>query len=83
MSRSFKKTPVCGITCARSEAWCKKNWHSRFRHSAKEKLKYCSDYDGFIDVDFREVSNPWAMAKDGRQFIDLVKRPYLAKFLRK
>lgn len=31
MSRSRRKTPVCGITTAKSERWDKTFWHRAFR----------------------------------------------------
>ena len=82
MSRSNQKTPIFGITTAKSEAEDKKIWHSRFRSSSKQKLKNCIDYEEMIDVHFREVSNPWLMAKDGRQHISLT-NPRLKEWMRK
>ena len=83
MSRSFKKTPICGITTSESEAADKKLWHARFRTRAKQNLNTCDDFDSLVDIHFREVSNVWSMAKDGRQWLDIANRPHLKKYLRK
>lgn len=83
MSRSFRKTPIAGITTASSEAWDKKNWHSIFRAVSKQNLNGCHDYGAFVDINFRSVSNPWKMAKDGKSRMNLNKNPNLKKYLRK
>ncbi len=83
MSRSYKKTPIIGITTSESEKGDKKIWHSRFRTTAKQKINTCNDYDNLIDVHFREVSNIWSMAKDGRKWLNIAKKPYFTKYMRK
>ena len=83
MSRSYRKTPIMGMTTAHTEAWDKQDWHSRFRSNTKQNINKCQDFDNFVDVNFREVSNVWNMAKDGRQRMDVVAHPYLKKYLRK
>jgi len=83
MSRSHKKHPVCGISTSDSEKLDKKIWHSRFRTTSKQNLRTCNDYENLIDVHFREMSNVWAMAKDGRQWLNTSRKPYLKKYMRK
>jgi hypothetical protein len=60
VSRSCRKTPIVGITTARSEKGCKRAWHSRFRALKRQDIEA---------TDERLASNPWAMAKDGRQWV--------------
>jgi hypothetical protein len=82
MSRSIRKTPIFGNAKSQSEAKDKKIWHSRFRHSVKQRLKSCADHDALVDVDVKEVSNPWLMAKDGKRRIGM-RHPKLKEWLRK
>ena len=68
MSRSHRKTPVSGITTARSEAWDKQIWHRRLRARERTAITSLGDYD---DLDqriplVREVSSTWSMSKDGK-----------------
>jgi hypothetical protein len=83
MSRSHKSTPIAGITTSESEKYDKKAWHSRFRSAAKRNICACADFEDHVDVNFREVSNVQSMAKDGRKWLDLVKKPHFKKYLRK
>lgn len=81
MSRSRRRTPVCGITCARSEAYDKRIWHKRARARIRVLIyRHCPDDTPVLD--HREVSNPWAMAKDGRQRLE-PGTPWFAKCMRK
>lgn len=59
MSRSRKKTPICGHTLKESEKEDKKLWHRAWRRKQKQT-------DELIDK--REVSNVWSMSKDGKQY---------------
>lgn len=71
MSRSSKKTPVHGMTMARSEKDDKKDWHQRHRRRERQELKSAvtqGEPDAFMPVDRREVSDPWSMAKDGKRY---------------
>jgi hypothetical protein len=69
MSRSRKKNPYTGFTCANSERKDKKTWHSRFRAWARQMLLLDPEYI-FRDCDRHQVSNPWGMAKDGKHYWD-------------
>jgi hypothetical protein len=82
MSRSVRKTPIFGNASYVSEAKDKKIWHSRFRHNTKQKLKTCTDHEALIDVNIKEVSDPWLMAKDGKRRID-PRHPKMKEWLRK
>lgn len=67
MSRSRRRTPICGITTARSEKSDKRIWHRRARARIHVML-FRAAPDDIPHLDIREVSNPWSMAKDGRQW---------------
>lgn len=73
MSRSYKKVPVIGHTGADSEKADKKIWHRRFRHKTKDILRSMhNDVEGMDDVIMpveTDVSNTWAMSKDGKHYI--------------
>ena len=69
MSRSHKKRPFKQIGGADSEAWEKRTWHRRWRHSNKIKLNCQVELDGYQDIHFKEASNDRTFRKDGRCFL--------------
>lgn len=77
MARSYRKTPICGITTARSEKSDKKIWHSRMRARTLTHIRSGRDLDVMPLV--REVSNVWDFAKDGRQRFDPRRHPKLMR----
>ena len=74
MSRSYRKTPICGITKAASENAFKTAGHKR----ARRALSAC-------DLEFGEApaakqfGNPWAAPKDGKQWFDAKRFPDLMR----
>jgi hypothetical protein len=66
MSRSHRKTPICGITTAKSEAFDKQTWHRAYRHA--EKIRATHDPDGEPRHPL-EFSNAWVRQKDGKQWL--------------
>jgi len=68
MSRSFRKTPMIGMTAAPSEKQDKRDANRRIRRRIHSVLTH----DPLTDVlpHRREISDPWTMAKDGKQWID-------------
>jgi len=64
MSRSRKKNPVHGITCATSEKWDKRKNNRKLRYRCKDAVR------NFVDLMplMREISNVWGMAKDGKHW---------------
>lgn len=68
MSRSKRKTPVCGFTTCESEKWDKAVAHRRIRRSVAVALRV----DAALEVLPHEkgLSNPWLMGKDGKQRFD-------------
>lgn len=73
MSRSCKKTPVTGMTSARSEKEDKRIANHRIR---REPI-------GELFLDKRDYGGPWDFAKDGKQRLDVKRKPHLGKYLRK
>ena len=74
MSRSRKKTPVCGRGFDGSEKNCKRIWHRRMRAAILVRL-HNFDSDEVTLPHQREVSNVWAMGKDGKQRFDPREHP--------
>jgi hypothetical protein len=81
MSRSRRKTPIFGITTARSERDDKALWHGRWR--AAERMALAAvlprDADTHMTTLARSVSDPWSMAKDGRRFWPLKQQKAAAR----
>ena len=65
MSRSRRKTPVCGHTTAESEKKDKRIHNRKFRRLAKT----VNDPDSMPQKSY-EVTDPWTMDKDGKQRFD-------------
>jgi hypothetical protein len=77
MARSYRKTPICGITTARTEKGDKKIWHSRMRAATRTHIASGRDTDTMPLT--REVSNVWSFAKDGKQRFDARRHPKLMR----
>jgi hypothetical protein len=67
MSRSRKKTPVRGITSAKSEKADKRDANRALRRRVRATLTV--DPTPEVVPVSREVSNVWTMAKDGRHYL--------------
>ncbi len=80
MSHSRKKTPVCGnFVCGNySEKEDKRLWH-RWMRAAILICLHDADPDDVLLPHEREVSNVWAMAKDGKCRFDPVENPKLMR----
>lgn len=63
MSRSRRKTPMCGITTAASERFDKQTWHRAFRKAERQRLTVSPLSEPHH---FREFSDDWTMNKDGK-----------------
>ena len=79
MSRSKRKTPICGITMADSEVFDKKTWHRAYRRA--EKIRAENDPEGEPRSE-SEFSSAWVRQKDGKQYVS-PSCPYRAKIMRK
>jgi hypothetical protein len=75
MSRSKKKTPICGIAANNSEKEDKRRVNRKFRH--KERIAINKDKDPPEDLD--EIETEWEFNKDGRQYFDPDKFPELMR----
>lgn len=62
MSRSYRKTPVSGITCADSEKQDKRIANRRYRRRAQQAVHHEKEIFPLV----REVSNVWTFDKDGK-----------------
>jgi hypothetical protein len=71
MARSQRKTPICGITTARSDKADKIKAHRRERRLVS--LTLVADPEAGVFPLEREISNPWNMAKDGKLRFDPVR----------
>ncbi|MCB0324526.1 MAG: hypothetical protein KDD69_13180 [Bdellovibrionales bacterium] len=67
MARSRRKTPIVGITTAPSEKEDKQAANRRLRRSTRRKLS--SGADAACLPEKRDAGNVWAMAKDGKQYL--------------
>ena len=77
MSRSQRRSPVTGITTAESEKADKILAHKRERRKVTAILQ--SDMDPQTLPHRRELSNPWAMDKDGKARFDPQRHPQLMR----
>jgi hypothetical protein len=68
MTRSRKKTPISGITAARSEKQDKRLANRRVRRAVKQVL--ATSVDVHVLPHRRELTNPWTMAKDGKMWFN-------------
>jgi hypothetical protein len=70
MSRSRRKTPIFGMTGAKSERRDKQTWHSRMRSRVRTVLTAIplTQLDGYVAPIENEVGSVWEMAKDGKHY---------------
>ncbi|VVE59280.1 hypothetical protein PAN31117_05249 [Pandoraea anapnoica] len=73
MSRSKRKTPICGVTSAVSEAEDKALWHRAHRRSERVALE--RDGIEYIASNRHAHSSTWRMGKDGKHFFDAAEWP--------
>jgi hypothetical protein len=77
MSHSRRNTPIRGITSSESERQDKQLAHRRERRRIRAVVQ--SKPDAAVLPHTRELSNPWAMAKDGKMRFDPAKYPKLMR----
>lgn len=77
MSRSSRKTNICGITMAATEKADKQKANRAERHKVKSAMALNREIE--VLPAKREVSNVWAMAKDGKTYFDASKNPKLMR----
>ncbi len=76
MSRSLRRSPICGVTTAASEKQDKRLAHRRLRSATRVAM--AADHVGVLPVP-REVSDPWDMAKDGKLRFDPQRWPEISR----
>ena len=67
LSRSRKKTPIRGVTGARSEKADKRQVNKALRQRARKALNANPEVP--VPPDRRSVRDVWDMAKDGKYFL--------------
>ncbi len=78
MSRSYRKTPIHGVTTACSEKDDKRIIHGMMRAAERDALSNLNpDHLENVSIPqkMRELYNVWNMAKDGRWLTDRTERP--------
>lgn len=78
MSRSRKRTPICGITTAISEKQNKRHYSRRYRRACKMLLR-SHDLSELLPI-LKEFSDVWTMDKDGKNWFNAEHFP---KYMRK
>lgn len=75
MSRSYKKTPIIGNTCASSEKFDKKTAHKVYRKHVKDDIAAShgdvTKLEDLIMPIEEELSDTWTMSKDGKSYVNL------------
>ena len=67
MSRSFKKHPVTGITCAESEKKDKEFANRKLRRKTKHMIQEAVYNDEKILPEQKDTSDTWEFNKDGKR----------------
>lgn len=66
MSRSFRRTPITGITTSATEKPYKKDEHQRERTAVRQVLHTTQD-DASVPHP-KKYGNPWSGPKDGKRY---------------
>ncbi|AIL32729.1 hypothetical protein [Basilea psittacipulmonis] len=66
MSRSYRKTSICGYSCAESEKQDKLMVNRKFRRCSRQLIKMGKD----APIHLREISRRWLFKKIGKQYFD-------------
>lgn len=84
VSRSKRKTPVCGNTTSVSEKEDKQIWHRRWRRNERQNIKCLSDFETYQPLSHKVASNVWDFDKDGKHWFGAMSdRHYFVKLMRK
>lgn len=78
MSRSRKKTPVCGLAYCDSEKEDKRIWHRRMRAAVLVRL-HNADPDEVLLPHEHEIGELWNLGKDGKHRFDPREHPELLR----
>jgi hypothetical protein len=74
VSRSHRKHPICGITCAESEKQDKRLLNRRVRRVNRQRLHADKE-----PAQRNQLYDPWTMDKDGKQYFDPTRFPELLR----
>ena len=74
MSRSYRKTPICGMTTKASDKPFKKAAHRQARRAL-----YARDLTSEEPPAEKAYGNPWGAPKDGKQWIDTSRFPEIMR----
>jgi hypothetical protein len=77
MSRSRRKSPVCGATVSPSDKLDKRLANRRVRRAVSSALQVDPERD--VLPHHRELTDPWDMAKDGKTRFDPDSSPELMR----
>lgn len=75
MSRSRRKTPIHGMTGAKSEKADKAHSHRKVRRA----VRIAVNADAPVLPHEKELTNPWSMAKDGKAMFNPAAYPKLMR----
>lgn len=78
MSRSRRKSPICGMTTACSDHAWKKTASRKLRRAVRQSLKATLDGDRFAGKRW-DLVNPWSSEKDGKTWFGDRHPDYLRK----
>jgi len=86
MSRSYKKNPIVGNTCAESEKRDKRYANRKFRKMIKSKLHTSHyDTDTLEDTIFpskqKDASDNWLFSKDGKTYVKSLSKKVSSEFM--
>ena len=70
MSRSHRRTPICGMTTAQSDKACKRRANRQARRAVSALDLTVQDPPGA-----KLFGDPWKSDKDGKQWIDASRFP--------
>jgi hypothetical protein len=79
VSRSFRHTPVTGITTARSEKQDKRQAHRNLRAAERAAMETAMETGDAVFPVLREVANVYSFEKDGKQRFDPKAMPKLMR----
>lgn len=77
MSRSYRKTPIFGITCSDSEKYEKRIINRKFRKKTKDMIQK-GNYEK-LPFNLNQIEDVWSMSKDGKYYWNEAPLYYMRK----
>ncbi len=78
MSRSFRRSRFCGITCANSDKPWKRSWHGEMRAATRTLLCHFDPLRDFLPHE-NVVSDVWESCKETKPRFDPREHPELMR----